>query len=127
MTKRNYLLILGITTIMFYACKEEASVPEPAKCDATYSKDIKPIIDVSCAYSGCHSGATAGAYVPAGSKDYTNYDSLASNLNNGNFEKRVLILKDMPNSKFVKDPHPKQLTDAQLELITCWKDKNYPR
>ena len=75
--------------------------------------------------SGYYSGPGAGAYVPAGSKNYTNYDSLAGNLTNGKFNDRVLVAKDMPNAKYVPNAHPKTLSQADLDILISWKNDGY--
>ncbi len=88
-------------------------------CDTlmpTYVNEIKPIIDVNCSYPGCHAaGYEAG--------DFTNYASMKSRLDGGQFETRVIIIKDMP------PPYasgPKELTQEEFDLLQCWLQNGYP-
>ena len=92
---------------------------------ATYEADIKPIIDISCAYSGCHAGADAGMFVTDISKDYTNYEGLLATIENGSFADRTLDSLDMPPF-YTPDGNPKELTAAELEIIACWLEAGYP-
>ncbi|MFK7772985.1 MAG: hypothetical protein AB8F94_12640 [Saprospiraceae bacterium] len=104
---------------IFYSCKDE----EPC---ATYEADIKSIVDKSCAYSGCHSGADAGMWVPADEADYTNYDGLLNSLDNGSFALEVIDSLTMPPF-YVQDPHPKELSQSELDIIDCWIKDGYPK
>ncbi len=62
--------------------------------------------------STCHS---------SGSKrgDFTSYDGLKPDLDNGNFEKEVLIDQRMPRGS-------QTLTQEQINTIQCWVDNGYP-
>ena len=58
------ILLVAIVTIT--ACTND-ELPEPTEipCDdvmPTYVVDIEPIIQQSCAYSGCHLGTAPGVY-----------------------------------------------------------------
>ena len=110
----------GICLLLLASCKHEDVVLK-----TTYTSNAKTIIDLSCAYAGCHSGPGAGLYVPAGSKNYTEYDSLALNLTNGKFTNRVLVAKDMPNPTYVPSGHPKTLSQSDLDILTSWKNDGY--
>lgn len=104
-----------------FQCKKEDDAP----C-ATYEADIKAIINKTCAYAGCHGGAnSAGPFVPAGSKDYTNYAGLKASFDNGTFEDRVIIKANMPNPLFTFNG-PKTLTQEEKDIITCWIKAGYP-
>ncbi|MBU6342723.1 MAG: hypothetical protein KGS48_14610 [Bacteroidetes bacterium] len=111
--------MLSVFTL-FTACKKEE------KACATYKADIKAIVDNSCSYSGCHSGSSASTYVPANAKDYTNYAGLKVSIDNGTFKNRVLVKADMPNPSFVFGDHPKSLTQAEKDKISCWLDAGAP-
>ena len=115
----HFFLFAFFAMSLIYSCKDE----EPC---TTYETDIKPIVDASCAYSGCHSGADAGMFVSATSKDYTNYEGLIANLESGSFAIRVLDSMDMP-SAFAPAGYPKTLTQTELDLIDCWISEGYPK
>ncbi len=103
------------------SCTYEKRPPVVANvaCDTlmpTYAQDIKPIIDINCSYPGCHdAGASIG--------DFTHYSSMKSRLEGGQFETRVLLIKDMP------PPYasgPKELSPEELDLLECWLQDGYP-
>ncbi|MFY0643480.1 MAG: hypothetical protein JXR19_03365 [Bacteroidia bacterium] len=57
-----FLLALGL--VFFNSCKdeEEPTPGDPVETDATYTDDAAPILNASCAYTGCHvSGAMIGS------------------------------------------------------------------
>lgn len=119
--KTTYLFLVALATIaLFHSCKDE----EPC---ATYETEIKPIIDKGCAYSGCHSGADAGMWVPADESDYTNYEGLLNSLENGTFAVEVIDSLTMPPAAYVQDPHPKELSQSELDIIDCWINDGYPK
>lgn len=117
------LLFLGLLLFAF-SCKEDEPEPEPA-CVETYASSVKAIVDKSCAYSGCHSGADAGMFVPDEAKDYTTYAGLLDNLKSNAFRMRALDSLDMPPI-YTPDGNPKSLSAAEIETITCWLDNDYP-
>lgn len=94
---------------------------------ATYEADIKPIIDASCAYSGCHSGADAGMFVTDISKDYTSYEGILATLEGGSFAIRTLDSLNMPPPGWTPVDKPQTLTQAELDIITCWVEAGYPK
>lgn len=123
MKKPSFFLLFPLFAMAVFACNKEDD-----SCKTTYSDEVKSIIDNSCAYSGCHSGSTASAWVPEGSKDYTTYEGMLDNLNNGKFAERVLELKDMPPApNFIPEGKPTELTASELDIINCWVENGYPR
>lgn len=128
MDKFRRLLSAGIFFLLFTiiqhfisACNYEKRppiVPNMA-CDTlmpTYINEIKPIVDANCSYPGCHSaGYEAG--------DFTTYSGMKSRLDGGQFETRVLLIRDMP------PPYasgPKELLQEELDLLECWLRNGYP-
>ena len=120
--KKNNLLPLLFLGILFWLQITQTScvndkLPESTVnpiCDTlvvTYDNQVKPIIDASCAFIGCHStGAIIG--------DYTSYSNMTPILNDNLFKKRVLDIKDMPEND--------TLTDDELLIMECWVASNYP-
>lgn len=83
-------------------------------CDslqATYDLQIKPIIDNSCAFVGCHA-----ANSPFG--DLTSYANMSFYLNDNFFKKRVIDIMDMPEGDM--------LSPEEFELVNCWVIDGYP-
>lgn len=114
----NFFIVTLFVGALLYSCKDDPC--------ATYEGDIKPIIDASCAYSGCHSGSDAGMFVPNSSRDYTNYEGLIQTLESGAFASEVIDSLSMPPF-YAQPPNPLELTQAELDLITCWIDEGYPK
>jgi len=115
------LLILGslfLIQVSQSSCTND-KLPDPdsvnnAVCDslqASYDFQIKPIIDNSCAFAGCH-----GASAPIG--DMTNYANLTPFLNDNLFRRRVIDIMDMPQGSM--------LSATEFELVECWVINGYP-
>ena len=118
----SLFLLTVISVTLFMSCGDDDEVA----C-ATYETNVKPIIDKSCAYSGCHSGADAGMFVSEISKDYTNYEGLLGTLNNGSFAIRTLDTLDMPPPFFTPADKPQELTAEEINILTCWVDNGFPK
>ena len=120
-------LSLLIGTLFLSNCTDD-KLPEPIPpsfCDTTvtsYNLNIKPIIDNNCAYSGCHLDSPIA---PGNFSSYTGLEIFLST-----FEERVIIEKDdeehgMPPF-YAPAGRPQDLTEEELELITCWVEAGYP-
>ncbi|MBK9982457.1 MAG: hypothetical protein IPP15_08535 [Saprospiraceae bacterium] len=84
----------------------------------SYAVDIKPILNASCALSGCHD-----AYSPNAGYDFSSYNSASSGSQSGRFlgaiqQKRGYLA--MPNGL------PK-LSDNNIKLLTCWVQNGSPK
>ena len=125
----NKLLVISSFLLVFWACNSD--VIEPAEgCDlieTSYTTNVKPIIDQTCAYSGCHDGS--GGIGPG---NYTSYQGMLSFLQNGSFANRVVTQKDNPsrgmppNMSVYPQSQRDDLTEAELEIITCWLQEGFP-
>jgi len=117
-----FLTLLVCISCTFIACtNDELPKPEPVVCNnetITYDGHIKAILDLSCAYDGCHiAGFSSG--------DFTNYASLDPFLaSSGALAGRAITDQDMPPSN-VPAGMPEMLTAEQLELLQCWVDGGY--
>jgi len=115
------LILLACLLGTFLACtNDELPEPEPAVCNnevITYDMHIKEIIDLTCAYDGCHiAGFSSG--------DFTSYAELQPFIDAGIIETRAVVEQNMPPSN-VPAGMPAELTDEQLELLQCWIDGGY--
>lgn len=85
--------------------------PDSAKaaCDeqVVSYQDIKPILVEKC--ENCHNGTLA--------PDYRSYETMRPSAEEGAFEIRVFIRKDMP----IKE----ELTEEELALLRCWLETGY--
>jgi hypothetical protein len=128
--------ILNIKTIAFLAigmlfvssCTND-QLPEPSipeSCEdtvPTYDVEIRPIIEESCAYAGCHlDGSAPGIYV--------DYEGVKSVIESGAFREKVVVQKDDPNigmpPNYAPEGRPQDLTMEELDLIVCWLENGYP-
>lgn len=112
------ILIAGCTT-------DELPEPDPSDCAGPapdYETDIRPIIEQSCAYSGCHLGGAPGVY--------NSYNNLLPDLESGLFRSRVIDLRNDPNNGMPPDyapsDRPADLTADEIQLIDCWLQAGFP-
>lgn len=114
MKKLIFLIIILFTLQSCYNDNEE-DLYGPVLCDTadiTYSEDVAPIINSSCATSGCH---VAGGTGPG---NFTVFSELLAKVNNGSFENRVLVQKTMPPGT--------ALINCELDILQTWIDNGAP-
>ena len=108
-------------------CTTDA-LPEPteAPCDnlsPTYETDIRPIVEATCAYSGCHLGTAPGIY--------TSYEGVLPQLESGSFRERVITMRADQNlgmpPDYAPSDRPRDLDEEDLLLIECWLEAGFPR
>ena len=124
--KLNIVWIISLI-LSFIACNSD--VVQPAEgCDvivATYNTNVKGIIGLTCAYSGCHNG---GGSAPG---NYTTYAGLTNVIQNGNFVSRVIDMQDNPsagmppNMEIYPTSQQDDLSPDQMEIIQCWIDSGF--
>ena len=125
----KFKILLISITLLALACSRDSFEPMEIDCSDpfVYNGDIKDIIDATCAYSGCHDGA--GGIGPG---DYTSYAGLATDLQSGSFENRVINQKDdpiigmPPDTDVYPQSQISDLTEEQLAKITCWLQAGFP-
>lgn len=107
------VMVICIVAITMEACKKDDY--QDIDCNtinASFMSDINRIIRNNCIQSGCHnSGSLHG--------DFSNYAGVKGKVNNGSIEKRVLIKKDMPNSR--------PLSLDERKKIKCWLNNGAPQ
>ncbi|MBT8218765.1 MAG: hypothetical protein KJP00_03020 [Bacteroidia bacterium] len=116
--------IVAILIISNLSCTNDKLVEPITNCNnitPTYDADVKAIIDLSCAYSGCH---VSGSSAPG---NYSTYGGISRTLTNGLFEDRIFNIKDDPVLGMPPDnsPGPKDLSSGELELLRCWMENGY--
>lgn len=111
-------LLVGCTS-------DQLPEPEMADCsavDPTYNLEVKPIIDASCAYSGCHLDSSPGRFDA--------YSGLLPYLEDNRFRQRVLIERADPTTgmppNYAPADRPQDLTMEELMIIECWLDAGFP-
>lgn len=113
----NSKLIITIFIILFaIACKKTADTnyADEAKCNSTptYTTDIAPILNASCAIGGCHNASTKQKGI-----DLSNY-----NVAKNEFTKSNTALASVHHASGV-DAMPDgqtKLPDATINKLDCW-------
>ncbi len=100
---------------VFQSCKAD-KLPPPDElefCDtiaATYTSNVKAILDAKCATSSCHGGPQGPVFT-----DYSQ-----TNSNSARIGIRAIDQQTMPPS-FMP-----QLTNEELDILKCWRDAGFP-
>lgn len=129
----RYILTV-IFLLVFLSTQNSCSRDELAEntdiCDdqMTYDNTMRPIIDESCAYSGCHDGAAG-----IGPGNYTIFGAdLERDLSNGLIRSRVVDQKDNgiigmpPDQTAYEESLKDDLTTEELDQFICWLDNGFP-
>ena len=118
--------LIVVLLLLYSACTaDQLPEPEVGACgniEPTYTQDIRPIIESSCSYSGCHLDGTSG--------NFQSFAGLRLYLEDGSFRNRVISLREdetlgMPPNYAPAD-RPQDLTDEELDLIGCWLAAGFP-
>jgi len=120
------IALLPLLFLFISSCTtDELPEPDPTDCAGptpTYDVEIRPIIEASCAYSGCHLGGAPGVY--------NSYANLLPDLESGMIRERVINLAADPNSgmrpNYAPADRPQDLTEEQLILFDCWLQGGFP-
>jgi len=109
------ILCLGVFAI---SCGDDDATPaiDCTNSDPSYSMDIKPIVDATCALAGCHEANFLQG-------DYTTYEGLKAKVDNGQLKERAVVNREMPPSN---TNGPTELTTEQIKLINCWIEDGAP-
>ena len=105
------MLAMGLW--MFTACGEDETpvADECTNTNYTYTEDIGPIINASCATSGCHDGTS-------NLRPFTTYDDVYSI----RFQLRSAINTDFDGLTFARN----RLSEEEEEQILCWIKNDAP-
>lgn len=109
---KKIFLLLAITASLqsCYNDSEEAIYGE-VNCDVTavtYTTDVAPIINSSCATTACHASGGSGP------GNFNDFSELAAKVADGSFENRVLVQMTMPPNV--------PLQDCELQILQAWID-----
>ncbi len=133
MLKKKVVYIIFALSVI--ACNSDVVGPSQGcdTLDVRYESDdpdvveVRAIIDQTCAYSGCHDGAGG-----IGPRNYNTYDGMLRHLESGSFSSRVIDQRDNPslgmppNQSVYTESLQDDLTEVQLEIITCWLQNGFP-
>jgi hypothetical protein len=104
---------------IFFSCTRDMVMVVEGDCqeEITYDQDIRPIVNATCAYSGCHNGSSAPG-------NFTNYEGISKFFDSGLLARRVTISQDMPPDYATQGPT--MLNEDELEFFKCWVEAGYP-
>lgn len=126
-----FLSLLSISSLFLVqmACTSDQLLePPPLEfCDTltvAYTLQVKDIIDANCAFSGCH---VAGSSAPG---NYATFGSLQPFLTDREFKRFVVDLRNDPDlgmpPNWATNPGPKDLTEEEFDILSCWIQNGYP-
>ena len=119
LSRTTFVLSLIMVSFYLVSCKKEAvDIFDCSGLTPTYTADIKPILDASCAKSGCHNAATA--------KKGVNLSTFASASSVSQEARFLGAIQHKQGYAKMPDDGPK-LPDAQVELLTCWVQAGSPQ
>ena len=118
---RFYLACL--TLFIFSSCANDKLDPfADISCNTTdpvtYYLQIKPIIDASCAYSGCHDGVSDAP------NNYGTYAGMQVAINNNAIFNRVIT--SLNTAASMPPSTETALEVEELRLIQCWINDGHP-
>jgi len=114
--KSAALIFVSVMLITLSSCKHVVKY-DCTGVTPTYTKNIKPILDATCARSGCH-----GANDPEGDINLSNYQDAAAASRKNSFMGTIQhkpFYQNMP-----KDGD--RLPDSQIHLLSCWIENGSP-
>lgn len=118
MKKINQLLIkslsvgtLSVSVLFLSACKKNKHETDLTTCTPlSYTNDIRPLLDLHCNNASCH-GANQQPVL-------TYYSAVKSSVDNGSFEKEVILNRTMPEGT--------SLSNEDYDLFNCWLNAGAP-
>ena len=112
MTTISLRFALLISVFIWMSCsKEDTPVADCSGTTPTYTADIAPILNASCALSGCHTSA-----FPSDGVDLSSYQKAKSASLNG---KVLASMKHSSGAKAMPLGGAK-LPDADIQKVACW-------
>jgi hypothetical protein len=109
---KKLFLIAGVLGC-FYACTKDTATKSSDDCSSTpksFSTDVNPVIQASCATSGCH-----GAGSNSGPGALVTYSQI--------FNARSAIRSSVSSGRMPKN---RSLTTSEKAKIICWIDSGAP-
>lgn len=109
--------ICGLLLLAFASCEynNEEELYGESDIDTTvvsFSADVFPIIQMSCATANCHAEGGFGNGV------YEDYEDVYKKVENGSLRERVIVQRSMPPND--------ELSDEELAIIQAWLDDGAP-
>ena len=111
---RDFFLIFTVTILHLGCTYDNLELNPCESVDVKYTESIAPLIQTSCALSGCHNGDSTSV------GNFNLYDEVKMRVENGQFKLKVIDSKSMPPT--TQPP----LTSKQFTLLKCWIDAGAP-
>jgi len=116
---KSIFFIFSFCAIVYSCTKDQANPIDTSSCnteDVSFATDIFPIIETKCSSDqACHiAGAAVG--------DFTSYNAMLEDLDNGKIELRALVSKNMPPDWSEIEP----LDECEVLLLQTWINNDYP-
>lgn len=109
-------LVLFLFSLIIFSCNRDSL--EEVNCESidtpVYEGEVQNIINLSCAYAGCHSSGF-------GNGDYSTYE----NIQGTNLDKFVSEISNGEMPPFYATDGPKTLTPGELLTLQCWAQGGY--
>jgi hypothetical protein len=118
--KKMFAPALLVAVVAFASCNKDSgnNTYDCTGVTSTYTTDVKPLVDNSCAFSGCHNAASA-----ASGFDLSTYGSVKNAAASAKFMGSM-----EHNSRYEAMPRGgTKLSDANLKLIGCWINNGMPQ
>lgn len=135
MKKLTYIVFASALAIGMGACQHEPLIPEspidpnggggggggePCEPGVVYfENDVWPIIQSSCAYTGCHGGGSAQDGIDLSSYQAMMNSDVITAFSLGGSELYEVITENDPD-KVMPPPPNAELTQEQIDLISAW-------
>ena len=97
--------------LLLQTCGKTLLVPVCESSDVTYENGIALILEDNCNSKFCHGSDSKNG-------DWTSFQNLKPALENGSFEKSVLIDQTMPKNGV-------RLSQEEINLIQCWLEQGF--
>jgi hypothetical protein len=120
----NYFLISVVVLLMFSCTKDKglpstdtnstAGTMDPCASNISYSINIVPIINNSCALSGCHT--------PTGFKDFSSYNAIKTEIIG--YTPSLYLSRIKPGGGMPQIGSP--LGSCEIKQIETWLNSGYP-
>lgn len=113
MNLRLTVVLICLGVIVIQSCDHSLPEPEIDPCAQTISfqNDVKPIINSSCALSGCHNGDNGA------DKNWTVFTNFQGK--RANVKDRITRPPGTPGHM----PAAGSITNVQIQTIVCWVDQ----
>lgn len=118
MKRKITLCLVSLAFLLILSCKkEEVDTFDCGATVATYTVNVKPILDANCATGGCHDAGSAKSGV-----NLSNYSESKKHAGHNHFLGSIQHKKGYEAMPKNKD----KLADAEIKILSCWVQNGTP-